>query len=309
MSIIKVEDIAFVRFQAPDLAEMRRFLEDFGLRCTDRDGRLYARGTDGAPFLHVTEPGETRFLGLGFRAGSRADLDRLAGHEGVPVEAADTPGGGFVIHLTDPDGNSVDIVAGQQFAEPEPLAPATPFNSLGERRRFSAPVRIDPAPSHVRRLGHAMIMVGDFAASSAWYRARLGLIASDQVEVGPNQPIGAFMRVDRGDIPTDHHTLAMVAPPEGAGFGHAAFEVDGFDDLMKGHSYLKERRREHAWGVGRHKLGSQIFDYWRDPWGHELEHWTDGDLYVAGDPTGTGTIEDLLGTLWGPRHPALSGNH
>ena len=29
-------------------------------------------------------------------------------------------------------------------------------------------------------------------------------------------------------------------------------------------------------------LGSQIFDYWRDPWGHTVEHWTDGDLLDAG---------------------------
>ncbi|MBP7335705.1 VOC family protein [Niveispirillum sp.] len=309
MSIIKVEDLAFVRFQVPDLAEMRKFLEDFGLNCAEREGRIYARGTDGAPFLHVSQKGESRFIGLGFRARSRADLDLLARHEGVPVQPADTPGGGYLIRLTDPDGHLVDVLAEQSFNPAEPLAPQAPFNSLGERRRLSVPVRIDPAPSHVRRLGHAMIMVGDYAMSSAWYRERLGLIPSDQVEVEPNVPIGAFMRMDKGDIPTDHHTLAMVASPGRPGFGHAAFEVDGFDDLMKGHSYLKERNREHAWGVGRHKLGSQIFDYWRDPWGNELEHWTDGDVYTAADPMGVGTIDDLLGTLWGPRHPALTGGH
>ncbi len=303
MNVIKVEDIAFVRFQAPDLSQMRRFLEDFGLRCMAQDGKLYARGTDGAPFLHVTEEGETRFIGLGFRARSRADLDHLAEHEGASVQTADTPGGGFFVRLADPDGNVVDVVAEQTFDPAEPLVPEAPFNSLSERRRLRAPVRIDPAPSHVRRLGHAVIMVRDFATSSAWYKERLGLIPSDQVEVEPNAPIGAFMRVNRGDTPTDHHTLAIFASPDGPGFGHAAFEVNGFDDLMKGHSYLRERLREHAWGVGRHKLGSQIFDYWKDPWGHELEHWTDGDLYTADDPTGVGSLEDLLGTQWGPKHP------
>ncbi|WP_176595515.1 MULTISPECIES: VOC family protein [Sphingobium] len=307
MSVIKVEDIAFVRFQAPDLGEIRSFLEDFGLKCVEQDGRLYAKGTDGAPFVHVTEKGEKRFVGLGFRAKSRADVEQLAAHEGLSVQTADTPGGGVFVRLTDPDGNLVDVIADQTFGEPEPYPQETPFNSLGQRRRLRAPVRIEAAPSHVRRLGHAMIMVGNFATSAAWYKERLGLIPSDQVEVEPDAPIGAFMRVDRGATPTDHHTLAMIAPPDGPGFGHAAFEVDGFDDLMKGHSYLKERKREHAWGVGRHKLGSQIFDYWRDPQGFELEHWTDGDLHTADDPTGTGNIEDLLGTQWGPKHPLLAG--
>ena len=306
MSVINVEDIAFVRFQAPHLSVMRKFLEDFGLKCTEQGDKLYARGADGSPFMHVTEKGDKAFTGIGFRASSRRELELLAKHEGVSVDAANTPGGGYVVHLADPDGLAVDVVAEQAFDPAEPFPPEMPFNSLGVRRRFSEPVRIDPTPSHVRRLGHAMIMVGDYVKTSAWYRELLGLIPSDQVEVDDNTPIGAFMRVNKGDTPTDHHTLAMVTGPKGPDFGHAAFEVDGFDDLMKGHTYMKERGYAHAWGIGRHKLGSQIFDYWQDPWGHELEHWTDGDLFVASDPMGTGTIEDLLGTLWGPKHPLLS---
>ncbi len=61
MSLIKVEDIAFVRFRAPDLSEMAGFLEDFGLR-PERQGQvLYARGSGPAPFLHVTVPGDAGF--------------------------------------------------------------------------------------------------------------------------------------------------------------------------------------------------------------------------------------------------------
>ena len=32
-----------------------------------------------------------------------------------------------------------------------------------------------------------------------------------------------------------------------------------------------------AWGVGRHVLGSHIYDYWHDPYGHVHEHMSDGD--------------------------------
>jgi hypothetical protein len=93
--------------------------------------------------------------------------------------------------------------------------------------------------------------------------------------------------------------------PNAPAFNHAAFEVTGFDDLMRGHSHLKHQKREAAWGVGRHILGSQIFDYWRDPWGHELEHWTDGDVFTAADESGKASFRDLLSVQWGPAHPML----
>ena len=36
------------------------------------------------------------------------------------------------------------------------------------------------------------------------------------------------------------------------------------------------------WGLGRHVLGSQVYDYWSDPWGRVHEHWADSDrLNVA----------------------------
>jgi hypothetical protein len=307
MSVTKVEDIAFVRFQAPALAEMRTFLEEFGLGCFEHQGRLYGRGTDGSPFAHVTERGEARFAGLGFRAQSHADLSALAEHDASPVQAAEAPGGGYVVRLRDPDGNAIDVVAEQARSPAETLAPDTPVNSANERRRLRSSVRFPPGPSHVYRLGHAVLNVKDFMVSQAWYKERFGLITSDQVEIEPGRPFGAFLRCDRGDTPTDHHTLFLLQAPTGPRFNHAAFEVSSFDDLMKGHSLLKSRNRVHSWGVGRHVLGSQIFDYWKDPWGHELEHWTDGDLFTAADRPGIAGLGELLGMLWGPLRQAAPG--
>jgi catechol 2,3-dioxygenase-like lactoylglutathione lyase family enzyme len=129
MSIIRVEDIAHVRFAAPDLQAMRAFLEDFGLACFEQDGRLYAKGGDGRPFLHVTEPGEPGFRGVGFRAERIEDLEVLARAEGVAVEPLGEPGGGSVVRLRDPDGFTVEVVAGQskdRKAPPWPIPCATP---------------------------------------------------------------------------------------------------------------------------------------------------------------------------------------
>lgn len=307
MSVIRIEDIAHVRYGAPDLAAMRRFLEDFGLSCFEEGGRLYARGTDGRPFLHVTEPGAAGFRAIGFRAESVADLDRLAAHEGVAVEDLAEPGGGRIVRLTDPDGFKVEVVAGQAKGEASLPFADPPRNTAAARPRFRSLVRLAPGPAHVRRIGHAVLNVSDFRRSEAWYKQRFGFLTSDEVEAAKDVPLGAFMRCDRGDKPADHHTLFLAQLPQKLDILHAAFEVANLDDLMLGHQHLKAARRDAAWGVGRHIMGSQVFDYWRDPWGNELEHWTDGDLLTAADPPQKMPMSALLGVQWGSPHPMFSG--
>lgn len=306
MPLIKIEDVAHVRFAAPDLAAMQSFLEDFGLACTTVDGRLYGRGSDGRPFLHVTEPGEPAFRGLGLLAASVADLETLAAAEGVAVAALDAPGGGHVVRLTDPDGNLVEVVAGQANAAASAPPAEAPRNSAHGRPRACTPIRLAAGPAHVVRLGHCVLNVADFRTSERWYKDRFGFLTSDEIEAGPGFALGAFMRCDRGDRPTDHHTLFLAQLPQPPGFLHAAFEVAGLDDLMLGHTHLKTKGRDAAWGVGRHILGSQVFDYWRDPWGHELEHWTDGDLFTAADPPGKAGMAELLSVQWGAPHPMMA---
>jgi hypothetical protein len=45
---IKIQDIAYVRFSAPDLDEMEAFLTEFGMVCVQRSwDALYVRGLDG----------------------------------------------------------------------------------------------------------------------------------------------------------------------------------------------------------------------------------------------------------------------
>lgn len=304
MSIIKIEDIAFVRFGAPDLAEMRAFLEDFGLVVAEAsDRRIVSRGLGPCPVVHIAELGEPAFTGVGFRAAGLEDLEALARAEGVAVEPFDAPGGGQRVRLVDPDGHRVEVVAGQAPAQPLPAPVREPWNSVLGKGRLRRTKRVGAGPAHVIRLGHAVLNVSDFRASEAWYKARFGFITSDEIALTPEFSLGAFLRCDRGETPTDHHTLFLAQSPNGPGFNHAAFEVADLDDLMLGHQRLKDAGRHAEWGVGRHILGSQVFDYWRDPWGHTLEHWTDGDLFTAADGSNVATLQDLLGVQWGPPAP------
>jgi catechol 2,3-dioxygenase-like lactoylglutathione lyase family enzyme len=305
--MIRVPDIAYVRFRAPDLDQMKVFLDEFGLETVSRTAtHLYARGAAPYPFAHVTVKGEPGFDGIGFYAETLDDLVALAKANACPVEDHNAPGGGKILRLTDPDGLAVEIVAGQDV--PPARVPTRPLvhNDAEAVTRKGTPLRVAPGPSQVKRLGHCVLNVTDFRKSEAWYKSQLGLVTSDEIELAPDAPLGAFLRCDRGAIHVDHHTLFLVGTGT-AGFNHAAFEVAHIDDLMVGHQHLIDHGRTHEWGIGRHILGSQIFDYWRDPWGHTVEHWTDGDLFNNETPPALRPLADLMGTQWGPPAPPSMG--
>lgn len=312
MSIARAYDVAYVRFRAPDLDKMRAFLLDFGMAdavSEQAPDRLFMRGIGRAPFVYATERGEPGFAGLGIWVRDRADLERLAAHQGTAVEPLDAPGGGLVVRLTDPDGFLIEAVAEQELSEPVrgTLPCPEPWNHAGEYPRVNRFRRATPGPSHVLRLGHCVLGVSNFRRSEQWYKERFGFVTSDEIQPQPGVAIGAFLRADRGDEPCDHHTLFLFERPGApAQFMHSAFEVADIDDLMAGHDHLMSAGWHSHWGVGRHILGSQIFDYWKDPWGHEIEHWTDGDQLRAADGGGIVGMEQLLGGQWGPPNPVIA---
>jgi catechol 2,3-dioxygenase-like lactoylglutathione lyase family enzyme len=127
--MIKVDDIAFVRFTAPDLDQMETFLVDFGLTRAHRDANtLYMRGADSDPYYHVTHKGDPGFAGIAFEARSLDDLQKLARETDAKVEPLDGPGGGQRVRLTDPNGNNVEIVAGRTPAPAVAVPKAEPSN-------------------------------------------------------------------------------------------------------------------------------------------------------------------------------------
>jgi catechol 2,3-dioxygenase-like lactoylglutathione lyase family enzyme len=299
--MIKVRDIAYVRFGAPDLDKMEQFLTDFGLVVHAREAdRIFARASDPDPYVHVTERGEAGFRGVAFEAGSAADLAAAAKLEGAsPVEKIDAPGGGQRVRFTDPDGFAVEVVHGRELLPALPVRGADPLNRGSEQLRRGKLQRVAAGPASVKRLGHAVLRVSDFKQSEAWYKSRFGFVTSDEVYLGdPKNVVTAFMRCDLGEEYSDHHTFLCVGLGE-PGFDHAAFEVEDFDEVMVGHDHLAKAGYEHHAGIGRHVLGSQVFDYWKDPWGHVVEHFTDGDLLNRDHETGHFDPATALGTQWG----------
>jgi catechol 2,3-dioxygenase-like lactoylglutathione lyase family enzyme len=300
MSIIAIKDISHIRFTAPNLDQMRLFLEDFGLSTIDDGNRIFSHCNGRAPVCHITEQGEPAFAALGLRASSMADLEKLSAVDGVPITSFDAPGGGMMVKLIDPNGFVIEVVAEQELRSLSGCSASPSFNSGHYHPRVGRAPLVRPSPTEVIRLGHCVLEVADFRVSETWYKKRFGFLTSDEIEFMPGAAIGAFMRCDLGNFPADHHTLFLLQAQSEPKFNHAAFEVAGIDTLMTGHDHLAAKGYTPWWGVGRHILGNQIFDYWRDPWGHMLEHWTDGDLLTASDPPAQASVMDLLGVQWGP---------
>lgn len=311
MPVIKVEDIAYVRLRAPDLDQAEGFLTDFGLTQSARtDSALYMRGTDPYHHAHITElGGEPGFVGFALKASSEGDLKTFSEVDGASaIEDIGEPGGGKRVRITDPNGLQIEVVHGIETPTPLPIDNKYDWNFGTDHRRQGDILRLKRNACPVKRLGHIVFSVTDFAACDEFYSHHFGLLHSDEMYEDDNSKTEtAFMRCDRGDVYVDHHTVLLVPGPECA-FNHAAFEVEDLNAVFVGHDYLKSKDYEPHWGVGRHVLGSQIFDYWKNPWGQVHEHWTDGDLLNASTPTGRTHRSEALDIQWGQPAPFRPGN-
>ena len=302
--MITVEDIAYVRYQVTDLESMEKFLTDFGLhRIAHTGNALYMRTAGSVHHSHISELGASNAtLGFGLFAEQCKDLEKLSAILGAPIEDNPEPGGGKRVRFRDPAGFVVDVLHGQARHMPMTVRDPLAMNASTRWRRFGDKVRVTRNPSSVGRLGHVALLVPNFEETFAFYRDILGFRVSDTYWAEREQNlIAAFLHCGLGERWTDHHTIALVTTHGNAArFDHAAFEVLDLDDLFQGSEHLKSHGYTHSWGVGRHVQGSQIFDYWRDPFGNKIEHWTDGDLVNDETPVGHAEISDGELSQWAP---------
>jgi predicted enzyme related to lactoylglutathione lyase len=300
--IAKAVELAYVIFERPDLDRAEGFLTDFGLLRAERTKDvLYLRARSAAPYCYRIHRGpKPRFVGAGFRVGSRRDLERLSELEGAStIERSEHPGFGECVRLYDPSGLVLEVICEQNLV---PEIPTRAPISMDDRNRFNAPHRPPVGPAEVLRLGHFVLEVADYQATCAFYTKHLGLIPSDVQLLPDGSPAVTFFRLDLGDTAADHHSLA-IAQGFMPALSHAAFEVVDADAVGMGQRVLREQGWKHAWGIGRHILGSQIFDYWSDPWGAKHEHYCDGDRFTADVPMGVHPVTREAMAQWGAPMP------
>jgi len=304
--VAKASELAYLVFERPDLARAKAFLVDFGLRVEHETERsVFLRGTGDAPFLYRVDRGpRPRFSSLAFEVETRTALDHLSAlPEASVVEPEDGPGGGDRVTLLDPSGFRVVALHGRSRATPLVHRKALTFNAPQVVARLNVGQRTPAHPAEIVRLGHVVLEVAQYQVTCAWYARNFGLIPSDVQVLADGSPAVTFFRLDRGTTAVDHHSLALaqgVLPV----YSHSAYEVVDVDAIGMAQRFLRGAGYRHAWGIGRHLLGSQVFDYWHDPHGDKHELYCDGDLHTAEHPTGVHPTSRNVMSQWGQIMPA-----
>jgi len=306
--LVKSAGLAWLEFEKPDLDRAERFYADFGFTVADRTPEtLLLRGRwASAACLVVRRGPRPRFVGPAFAAASRDDLNRLARGTGGTLTGH---WGGHGVLLRDPSGYPVRVIHGvpELPALPERAPLPVNFGPSGTGPgRANATQRPARRPAEIQRLGHVALGTTRFRQALDWYLDTLGLIVSDFLYLDGQRergPVMAFIRCDLGSVPSDHHTLAMALMPQ-TGYLHSAYQVTDLDEVAASGEYLRERGYRHAWGLGRHIQGSQIFDYWRDPDKIMFEHYTDGDVFDATMQPGWAPMSVSGLAQWGPKATA-----
>lgn len=302
--VIKVADLAWLEFEKPDLTRCEAFARAFGFQTAHHGpDEIMLRGTDaGAPCVIVRRGQRSRFTAVAFRACDEVDVLRLADKSGAAAHPLPEAIGGMSVDLSDPTGTRVRVVAGMHELPELPGQQPAVFNFGQELLRTNATQRPPRVPARIQRLGHLVLQSTKYLQSLNWYLDNLGMIVSD-FQYFPGQrdrgPTMSFIRCDRGSTPADHHTLALALGPVNR-YLHSAYQVSDLDALAAGGEFLKERGYLRSWGIGRHIQGSQIFDYWRDPDGFLVEHFTDGDMFDNTLEPGWAPLTASGLAQWGP---------
>jgi hypothetical protein len=211
-----------------------------------------------------------------------------------------------MLTLHDPEGFPMNLLYGQTPAEVGKLPKTLAHNYEAAKPREKEFLRFQPGPAAVHKLGHYGLCVTNFAAQVDWYTRRFNFAPSDflhvDLEGNEKKDVALFAHIDRGADLVDHHTFFM-STNKASHVHHCSFEVHDLDTQQLGHQWLAGKGYTSVWGVGRHILGSQIFDYWWDTTGNMIEHYADGDLVNEQTPIGYRAASDEALAVWGPEVP------
>ncbi|KAI0132411.1 glyoxalase [Xylariales sp. AK1849] len=307
---IALKRIAHAYYKYADIDTAVQFLKDFGFTEDKKVGdKTYFRGYGTEPWVVCAiKADKNEFGGIGYVVESEEELQYAS--ETLPkatkiYELEDAPGKGKCVTFFDPvDGFPFHLVYGQETADmldiPLPHEsvnyPTQKNRSAGKTQRFQK----RPAPVH--KLGHWGHCTTNFAKAFEFYSTHFNLISSDLIHDDTGRDVTVFFRINRGKEHVDHHCFFFYEGPE-FHVHHSSYETHDFDTQVLGHDWLREKGYKNCWGVGRHVLGSQIFDYWFDPSMFIMEHYVDGDLVDDSEPTHRSLASPDSLHVWGPDVP------
>jgi catechol 2,3-dioxygenase-like lactoylglutathione lyase family enzyme len=288
-------------FAVPDLAVAQKFYETFGLLVKKEGARLDLY-TFGNPHCwgSIFQGGDRKllqFVRMGIFSGDEAAFCERAQKAGVgtiphPL-SKDLPGGDGGLWVKTPDGVPMQLVVAPKVSPSAPTQP-TPVPTVSPGQG-AAPSRRKLTPVRPRNLSHILMFSPDVPRMVAFCESMLGLRLSDR-----NADVIAFCHTPHG---CDHHLVAF-AKSNAAGLHHTSWDVGSFDEVGQGAEQMRRAGWGKGWGVGRHVLGSNYFNYVEDPWGSFCEY-SAGIDFISPNldwPAADHPSEDSF-YVWGPDAP------
>lgn len=267
-----IRNLATIAFTSPDADEWRTFGPDvLGAEVAPDglDGSVRLRVDDAAWRIEI-RPGDANDLAeLGWLVDDLTAITAAVEAAGIPVA-----GGTFV----DPFGFAHRLVDHVDTAGP--FAPGRPMGGF---------VTGDQG------LGHAVVIVPDLDAATAFYCGVLGFEHSDDIDMGFTV---RFLHC--AGSAARHHTLALTAIPGMVGVHHLMVEVASLDDVGAALDVVNDRQIPLAMGLGRHTNDLMTSFYVRTPSGFEIEYGTGG--LTVDDATWQVGHHDAM-SIWGHKPP------
>ncbi len=291
---MSLQGIDAVVFGVADMAEAKRFLDDWGLTAVSNTAdKLVYRTRDGAEVIVRSK--EAADLPLPIESGNtvreviwgaanQAELDRtVSALRGLPGFRVGADG---LARVNDPNGLSLAFRISQR--KPIVVKP-TPNNAPGTHQRVNQRSPIHDQ-AHPINIGHVVVFANDFAAMRAFYTEKLGFSISDEY---PGH--GVFTRCQKVG---EHHNLFILNRPGKPGINHVAFTVADIHEVIGGGIAMSKKGWKTEIGPGRHPISSAYFWYFENPLAAPLEYYADEDFCTEEWKPGTFERKPELFAEW-----------
>ena len=296
-AVVAVHSVDRFVYTVPDLAVAHKFYATFGLDVRLQDGRLdlftFGHPHCWASIFQGGERKQLQYVRYGIFADDEAEFSQRVAQLGIGIPPHSL-GNQDGIWLRDPDGIATQLVVASK------VSPSAKTSLHGRAEvapgTGAAPSRSKVAVVRPRYLSHILRFSPDVPRMIAFCRDVLGLRLSDHAG-----EIIAFAHTPHG---SDHHLVAF-AKSHAPGLHHSSWDVGSIDEVGAGAEQMRNAGWGKGWGLGRHVLGSNYFNYVQDPWGSYCEYSCDID-FVPADldwPAADHLPADSL-YVWGPPVPA-----
>jgi catechol 2,3-dioxygenase-like lactoylglutathione lyase family enzyme len=247
-----------------DLDAARGFYGEFGLRETSP--AVFA-SADGGDQLRLVETPYRKLVEFVCAADDADDVARIVAAATAHDLPVTTHADGSISIVEPIVGIRATVRVRARIVETAATTPEMNGPGRAVRLYERAPAIFDEGAARPRRLGHVLYTTPDWAGSMRFLTDVLGFHVSDT-----SAGMIAFLRCG-----SDHHNVGLISAPVPF-LHHTSWMVNDVDEIGKGaQNLLAVDPNRHAWGLGRHFLGSNLFWYFRDPSGHFAEYFTDLD--------------------------------